>query len=155
MNLRRALLEEYPLTPWHPQDDFLGILYCGNDYAVASRGAYGAEGKHMWVLKDHIDRKWMKMYQELPPMEEEKSGTPSSRQNAKGVSGKNWTTDGIPDVARIMGGSSLDILAKRTMRCGGCGSKVGAQVLTRALKRIKQWIPTNSSIITGKIRLQC
>ena len=98
------------------------------------------------------------MYQELPPMEEGGlsglSGLPGNQGSntsgsSTGVPRNNSTTDGIPDVARIMGASSLDILAKRTMRCGGCGSKVGAQVLTRALKRVKKWIPTNSCIITG------
>ena len=34
-------------------------------------------------------------------------------------------------------------------RCGGCGSKVGAQVLDRALRRIKHLVPTRKEIVAG------
>ena len=36
-----------------------------------------------------------------------------------------------------MGKDTIDLLHKAQMRCGGCGSKVGAQVLSRALQRVQ------------------
>lgn len=135
-NLRRKLLQ-IPLEKWTPQTDFLGIIYCGNEYAVASRGALAVEGAHQWRLKDTIDRNWMAMYQVLPPMDE------------AAMLAKAPAPGSIPDIAYAIGDKALNLLAKKTMRCGGCGSKVGSQVLTRALKRIKHQIPTNSSVIAG------
>jgi len=135
-NLRRKLLQ-LPLERWIPQTDFLGIIYCGNNYAVASRGALAVEGAHQWRLKDTIDRNWMAMYQVLPPMDEAAMLAAAPAPGA------------IPDVAYAIGEKALNLLAKKTMRCGGCGSKVGSQVLSRALKRIKHQIPSNSSVIAG------
>lgn len=34
-------------------------------------------------------------------------------------------------------------------RCGGCGSKVGAQVLSRALSRVRSLMPQRSDVVTG------
>lgn len=135
-NLRRKLLS-LPLEKWTPQTDFLGIIYCGNDYAVASRGALAVEGAHQWRLKDTIDRNWMAMYQVLPPMDEAAMLAAAPAPGA------------IPDVAYAIGEKALSLLSKKTMRCGGCGSKVGSQVLSRALKRIQHQMPSNASVIAG------
>lgn len=34
-------------------------------------------------------------------------------------------------------------------RCGGCGSKVGAQILTRALRKVKHMMLRRPEVITG------
>lgn len=40
----------------------LNLLACGNRYAVASRGAWSAQGRLMWYWKDWIDRRFMARY---------------------------------------------------------------------------------------------
>ena len=135
LNIRKKFLN-LPLEIWEPQVEFLGIIFTGNDHAIAARGSLAVESNYLWKLKDNIDRKWMRMYQILPDMEEMMKNAPIP-------------TDIIPEIAYTMGENTLELLAKKTMRCGGCGSKVGAQVLSRVLKRIKVKIPTNPYVITG------
>lgn len=48
--------------PWHPQKRHLALISTGEKYAVASRGAFKAEGAWLWRLKDWIDRRWMDRY---------------------------------------------------------------------------------------------
>ena len=107
-NLRRALLGQAPES-FTPQRRYLSILGTGDGSAVATRGTWAIKGPWVWRWKDHIDRKWMRMYREPPatPME------PAARA-------------ALPDPA----------LADVGMRCGGCGAKVGAGVLDRVLARL-------------------
>jgi selenide,water dikinase len=62
-NLRRRVRNE-PLAPWQPQRQHLALISTGERYAVASRGWIKAEGAWLWTLKDWIDRRWMRMYQD-------------------------------------------------------------------------------------------
>ncbi|MGE4079746.1 MAG: FAD-dependent oxidoreductase, partial [Reyranella sp.] len=62
-NLRRALLGQAPQS-FVPQSRYLSILGTGDGNAVATRGPWAVEGKWVWRWKDHIDRKWMRMYRE-------------------------------------------------------------------------------------------
>ena len=114
-NLRRHLLNE-PLVPFRPQRLFLKLIGTGNRYAVASRGPWSAEGRWVWRWKQWIDRRFMEKYHELPDMEPGPADTrvPAPLMNA-----------------------AVDELAVEGMRCGGCGAKVGADVLTAALAGIK------------------
>lgn len=115
-NLRRALLGQEP-RPFVPQSRYLSIVGTGDGDAVATRGNWAVEGKWVWRWKDHIDRKWMRMYREPParPMVM-KAATP-------------------PDPA-LADAEAKRLLADIGMRCGGCGAKVGAGVLTRVLARL-------------------
>jgi selenide,water dikinase len=61
-NLRRSLAGE-PLVPFVPQTKFLSLISTGNKYAVASLGSLAMEGRLMWLLKDRIDRGWMRRWQ--------------------------------------------------------------------------------------------
>ena len=64
-NLRRAIAGQ-GLVPFVPQTKFLSLISTGNRYAVASRGQLAVQGALLWHLKDWIDRRWMRQYQDLP-----------------------------------------------------------------------------------------
>ncbi len=64
-NLRRAIAGRQP-APFVPQTRFLSLISTGDRYAVASRGQLAAQGALLWTLKDWIDRRWMRQYQEIP-----------------------------------------------------------------------------------------
>jgi selenide, water dikinase len=61
-NLRRVLLDREP-QPFVPQTRYLSIIGTGDGRAVATRGWWAIEGGWVWRWKDHIDRKWMRLYQ--------------------------------------------------------------------------------------------
>src|SRR5580693_5165912 len=61
-NLRRVLLGEAP-EPFVPQTRYLSIIGTGDGRAVATRGTWAIEGAWVWRWKDHVDRKWMRLYQ--------------------------------------------------------------------------------------------
>jgi selenide,water dikinase len=110
-NLRRALASR-PLRPFRPQRRYLAILSAGDRVALAVRGDFVAEGAWIWRWKDWIDRRWMRRYGELPAM-------PSAG----------------PDVAAgIADNAALKEISAFAMRCGGCGAKVGGDLLARALE---------------------
>ncbi len=60
-NLRRVLGGARP-QPFVPQRRHLSILGTGDGRAIATRGDWAIEGRWVWWWKDHIDRKWMRMY---------------------------------------------------------------------------------------------
>ncbi|MDP2372580.1 selenide, water dikinase SelD [Reyranella sp.] len=116
-NLRRVLLGQEP-KPFVPQRRYLSIIGTGDGRALATRGGWSVEGAWVWRWKDHIDRKWMRMYREPPakPMD----------MNARAAP---------PDPA-LADADARRLLADIGMRCGGCGAKVGASVLARVLARL-------------------
>lgn len=116
-NLRRVLLGQAP-EPFTPQRRYLSILGTGDGHAVATRGDWAFEGACVWRWKDHIDRKWMRMYREPPakPMDMVARTAP-------------------PDPA-LADAEAKRLLADVGMRCGGCGAKVGAGTLERVLQRL-------------------
>jgi selenide, water dikinase len=61
-NLRRVLRGKPP-EPFVPQTRYLSIIGTGDGRAVATRGWWAIEGGWVWRWKDHIDRKWMRLYQ--------------------------------------------------------------------------------------------
>jgi selenide,water dikinase len=66
-NLRRRA-RGAALKAWHPQRRHLALISTGERYAIASRGWFKAEGAWVWTLKDWIDRRWMKTYQDFGGM---------------------------------------------------------------------------------------
>lgn len=111
-NLRRRLRGE-PLKTYHPQRSWLSLISTGDRYAVASRGTLGLAGAWVWRWKDHIDRTFMRRFTELPPM----------------VSGRTEP----PASLALSAEESLQAISAIAMRCGGCGAKVGSNILSRAL----------------------
>jgi selenide,water dikinase len=116
-NLRRALLGQ-ALKPFTPQSRYLSIIGTGDGHAVATRGSWAIEGAWVWRWKDHIDRKWMRMYREPPAQPMDMSKRAAS-----------------PDPA-LADADAKRLLADFGMRCGGCGAKVGASALERVLARL-------------------
>ena len=110
-NVRRKLLDR-PLIPYFPQREFLSLISTGDKYAIASRSWWALEGRRVWNWKDWIDRRFMRKFNRLPDMEEE-----VRHDIPRGLIDK----DAIKEISAI------------AMRCGGCGSKVGATVLENAL----------------------
>ena len=115
-NLRRALLGK-PLEAYAPQRSFLSLISTGDRYAVASRSSWSLEGPLIWKWKDWIDRRFMDKFNVLPEMSEDQD-----TDLREGLFNK-------PEVAREITASS--------MRCGGCGAKVGSTVLDRVLSRLQ------------------
>jgi selenide, water dikinase len=62
-NLGRVVSDAEPL-PFTPQREFLSLITTGDKYAIGSRGRWAAEGRLVWWLKDQIDRRWMRQWQE-------------------------------------------------------------------------------------------
>ena len=108
-NLKRLVRGEGP-RPFRAQRRTLSLISTGRTHAVASWGGLGVQGQWVWRLKDRIDRRWMRRYQDLPGMGFE---------------------------APASGGRELPVSAgSEAMRCGGCGAKVASPVLRAALARI-------------------
>lgn len=63
-NLHR-LARGVALKAWRPQRRHLALISTGERYAVASRGIFKAEGAFLWTIKDWIDRRWMRQYQNV------------------------------------------------------------------------------------------
>ena len=116
-NLRRAVQGDAP-QPFHPQRKWLALISTGDRYAVASRGALGFEGAWVWRWKDWIDRRFMRAFSELPAMEAGSAPAAAASE-----------TSAVP----LDGEEAAQAISALAMRCGGCGAKVGAGVLTRAL----------------------
>ena len=118
-NLRHSV-QGTALKPYHPQRKWLALISTGDRYAVASRGWLGFAGAWVWRWKDSIDQRFMRKFQDLAPMQ-------ASASPAKAVS--NSTVS-------LTSEESLQALSAIAMRCGGCGAKVGATVLSRALSQL-------------------
>ena len=114
-NLRRALLNR-PLKPFKPQKTLLALISSGDQYAIATKGNWHFEAALLWKWKDWIDRRWMLKYTELPSM---------SDQEASNLDPGLADQDTLKEISAI------------AMRCGGCGAKVGANVLSRAIAELK------------------
>ena len=114
-NLRRSLLRQ-PLLSYRPQRRWLALISTGDRHAVASRGWLFARGEWVWRWKDWIDRRFMRRFCELAPMAE--GAAPPAA------------------VIPLDEAEQTQAISAIAMRCGGCGAKVGATVLSRALANI-------------------
>ena len=115
-NLRRTVTGK-ALLRYRPQSRWLALISTGDKHAIASRGALYARGDWIWHWKDWIDRRFMRKFSGFPAMS---------------------------DVVKTAGEAVVLAEAEReqaisavAMRCGGCGAKVGATVLSRAMASIR------------------
>lgn len=105
----RAFVRDEPLRAWQPQARALYLVTTGaRDAVVLREGLPALRGRWVWRLKDFIDRRFMRRFTELPPMD---ADLPAS------------------EVAPARGGGRLDA----GMRCSGCGSKLGTGTLLAGL----------------------
>ncbi|MGB9356191.1 MAG: selenide, water dikinase SelD [Azonexus sp.] len=111
-NLRRTILRQ-PLLDYRPQQRWLALISTGDRHAIASRGAFYARGDLVWRWKYWIDRRFMRKFTELSQL-----ALAGDQSGAAIPLDEREQTQAISAVA---------------MRCGGCGAKVGASVLSRAL----------------------
>ena len=62
-NLRASALGQ-KLIAYRPQADFLVLISLGDGRAIGTRNGLVAEGRWVWRLKDYIDRRFMRRYQQ-------------------------------------------------------------------------------------------
>jgi len=115
-NLRRTIMRQRLLS-YRPQQRWLALISTGDQHAVASRGNFYARGDLVWRWKDWIDRRFMRKFTEL---------------SALPMAGGPQLLEEIPLDER----EKTQAISAIAMRCGGCGAKVGASVLSRALARV-------------------
>jgi selenide,water dikinase len=116
-----------PLTVFKPQRHFLSLIALGDQYALGSRRPFNISGAWVWKLKNHIDKKFMNLFHQLP------------------------------DMSHMNGGNSIDKASKKPLhnafkmllnnenklafnpRCGGCGGKISADILTSVIDSLKPY----------------
>ena len=69
-----------PLREYRPQAKFLKLLNLGDGHAVGEFHGLTFAGRWAWKWKDHIDRKFMRMFQDYGPMPSSPFETPISQQ---------------------------------------------------------------------------
>jgi selenide,water dikinase len=124
-NLRRVLIGKKARS-FSPQRSFLVLISTGDKSAVGAKWGWSAKGKWIWKWKDWIDQRFMRKFNEPPEMALEKP---------------EKLNPGLADRATLTDISAI------AMRCGGCGAKVGANVLTRALSDLEP--VANSDVLIG------
>ncbi|MGH9392313.1 MAG: selenide, water dikinase SelD, partial [Vicinamibacteria bacterium] len=117
-----SALEGRALRRYRPQSDFLTLLNLGDGTALGAKWGRSLEGEWVMRLKDWIDRRFMRRFQVL---------------DADGVLTEEF--QGLPEMS-----AGMEIL------CGGCASKVGESVLSRALARL----PDGADDSTVKLGLE-
>ena len=120
-NLRLALGGQ-PLQRFRPQKRFLSLIGTGDGRALACWFGLALEGGWAWRWKDWIDRRFMARFQNLP------SAEPVSGASLRPITGAEARQALASDAPA---GQAFD-----PMRCGGCGAKLAAQPLRRALARL-------------------
>ena len=64
----RNQLGDRRMAPYEPQRDYLKLINTADGKSIAQRKGRGQYAKWCWWLKDRIDKKFMKMYQDYTPM---------------------------------------------------------------------------------------
>ncbi|HEY2738424.1 MAG TPA: selenide, water dikinase SelD, partial [Thermoanaerobaculia bacterium] len=108
----RATLSGRPLKSYHPQRQFLSLIGTGDGQAVASRRWLAGRSALFWTLKDRIDRRFMRKFEDLPVMAD------------------------VPEAEAEDHSDSLQESAR--MRCLGCAAKVASTTLTRVMARLRE-----------------
>jgi selenide,water dikinase len=114
-NLQSKLLK-MPLQQHRPQHNFLSILALGEQYAIAHhRFLPTLRGEWVWRWKNRIDQAFMAMFSKLA------MSKPKLR----------------PAVTTARRHSIETPISDLSMRCGGCGAKVGATILSTVIRQLQ------------------
>lgn len=119
----RAALTGGSYEKFQPQGDYLKLISLGGKEAMAAKWGrvLRSPTKQLWKLKDGIDQKFMRQFDELPQM----AAPPA------------------PELLAL-GGPAVD---DTQMMCGGCGSKVAPGQLAEALETLPAG--TRKDVVTG------
>jgi selenide,water dikinase len=109
-NLRRIAAGRR-LVSHRPQRQAMYLLATADGRAIGTRNGLVFEGGWVWRWKDRIDRRFMQMFNALPEM----------------------PTEAAPALGGVADAQAMAEISAAAMRCGGCGAKVGASVLSRTL----------------------
>ena len=143
-NLARLAVGQ-PLRTYRPQARTLALISSGDRNAVASWGPAALEGRWVWRLKDRIDRRWMRKYQDLPAMDGAAARpAPNGRRHGTGPGRPRPRMDESADAGPP---KPVELIEAASMRCGGCGSKVASAVLRRVLDRLEPG--THPDVLVG------
>src|SRR5262249_60261810 len=116
----RRRLAGRPRHRLRPPREGLYLVSTGERRAVGARNGLTFEGAWVWRWKDWIDRRFMRRFNELPEMAQ----PPQTR-------------------SPLADRAALKEISAIAMRCGGCGAKVGATALSRALGGIQPAPPAH------------
>ena len=119
-NLAAAILAKR-LRPFRAQQHALALLRTSPNSALAVRKHYLGHGRYWGLLKRVIDKRFMRKFNDPEPMEEDEYQYPPSLQSN----------------------------APERMRCGGCGAKLGADLLTQVLRRLDVKIDERNPVNIG------
>ena len=117
-NLRRHA-DGRRLRRYRAQRHALAIIGLGEGRALAVRGKASVSGAGVWHAKQWIDRRFMSRFDDLPEM-----------------------TVQVPALPAVLQADAPD-----EMRCGGCGAKLGADILARVQARLA--VPVSAATERG------
>ncbi|WP_247743901.1 selenide, water dikinase SelD [Shimia sp. R9_3] len=119
----RAALSGGSYERFRPQGDYLKLISLGGKEAMAAKWGRVLRGpaKTLWTLKDGIDQKFMRQFDELPNMAPAAKAEPVAQ-----------------------GGPSL---GADQMLCGGCGAKVAPKQLAQAVAALPAG--TRDDVLSG------
>lgn len=115
----RATLSGGKLKPFHPQKSYLKLISLGGKSAMAEKYGLAPAAPLLWRWKDRIDRAFMDKLDKLPAM----------------------PVPAPPDIVAKVAAEEL----QGQPLCGGCGAKVGGDVLRRVIAPLA----ARADIITG------
>ena len=119
----RAVLSGGQMRAYAPQKDYLKLISLGDKSALAERFGTALSGPLLWRWKDHIDRKFMRQFDDLTFM-------------------------GQPDLPLTRAEGLAEALGDKPM-CGGCGAKVGRGALRGALAALPATNRADVQVVPG------